>query len=73
MRGAISKSGGNTSLAEESRRRERISVSAMISLETIGFYSDVPGSQKYPPILGYFYPTRGDFIRFVGTRNPVIW
>jgi hypothetical protein len=50
-------------------RRERISVSAMISLETIGFYSDVPGSQKYPPILGYFYPTRGDFIGFVGNAE----
>ena len=38
-------------------RLERIPVSAMISLETIGFYSDAPGSQKYPPVLGYFYPT----------------
>jgi hypothetical protein len=50
-------------------RRERVSVSAMISLETIGFYSDAPGSQKYPPILGYFYPTRGDFIGFVGNAE----
>ncbi len=50
-------------------RRERVPVSAMISLETIGFYSDAPGSQKYPPILGYFYPTRGDFIGFVGNAE----
>lgn len=49
-------------------RHEGVSVSAMISLETIGFYSDVSGSQKYPPVLGLFYPSRGDFIGFVG--NP---
>jgi Zn-dependent M28 family amino/carboxypeptidase len=46
-----------------------VPVSAMISLETIGFYSDVPGSQKYPPVLGLFYPNRGDFIGFVGNRE----
>lgn len=39
---------------------------AMISLETIAFYSDEPGSQQYPPILGWLYPNRGDFIGFVG-------
>jgi hypothetical protein len=49
-------------------RQEGVSVAAMISLETIGFYSDAPGSQKYPPVLGFFYPSRGDFIGFVG--NP---
>lgn len=47
---------------------EKASVHAMISIETIGFYSDVPGSQKYPPGLGLFYPDRGNFIAFVG--NP---
>jgi hypothetical protein len=40
----------------------------MVSLETIGFYSDATGSQKYPPPLGFFYPSRGNFIGFVG--NP---
>jgi Zn-dependent M28 family amino/carboxypeptidase len=49
-------------------RRDEIAVSAMFSLETIGFYSDAPGSQKYPPPLGLFYPSRGNFIGFVG--NP---
>jgi Zn-dependent M28 family amino/carboxypeptidase len=49
-------------------RHDNVPVSAMISLETIGFYSDVSGSQKYPPVLGLFYPSRGDFIGFVG--NP---
>ena len=37
----------------------------MISLETIGYYSDVPGSQSYPPLFKRFYPDRGDFISFV--------
>jgi Zn-dependent M28 family amino/carboxypeptidase len=47
---------------------EHISVSAMISLETIGYYSDVVGSQKYPAMLSPLYPDRGNFIAFVG--NP---
>jgi Zn-dependent M28 family amino/carboxypeptidase len=51
-------------------RHENVQVSAMISLETIGFYSNAPGSQKYPPLLSLFYPNRGNFIGFVGTLNP---
>lgn len=50
-------------------RRDRVSVSAMISLETIGFYSDRIGSQKYPPILNLFYPNKGTFIAFVGNSG----
>jgi len=41
-------------------------ISAMISVETIGFYSDALESQKYPPVLSLFYPGRGNFIGFVG-------
>ena len=47
-------------------RESGVPVSAMISLETIGFYSDLPDSQKYPPILRLFYPGKGNFIAFVG-------
>lgn len=50
-------------------RSEHVAVAAMISLETIGFYSDVPGSQKYPVLLGLFYPDRGNFIGFVGNQE----
>jgi hypothetical protein len=50
-------------------RRDHIPVSAMISLEMLGFYSDAPGSQKYPPVLGLFYPSQGDFIGFVGNEE----
>ena len=41
-------------------------ISAMISLETIGYFSDAPNSQTYPsPGLGLFYPNVGNFIGFV--------
>jgi len=41
-------------------------ISAMISLETIGYFSDAPRSQTYPsPGLGVFYPRVGNFIGFV--------
>src|SRR5713101_4804508 len=41
-------------------------ISAMISLETIGYFSDAPNSQTYPsPGLGLFYPKIGNFIGFV--------
>lgn len=39
----------------------------MISLETLGCYSEEPGSQHYPlPLLGLVYPDRGNFVAFVG-------
>lgn len=50
------------------RCRERNDpIEAMISLETIGYYSSAAGSQTYPaPGLGLLYPRTGDFIAFVG-------
>ncbi|MGA1869730.1 MAG: M28 family peptidase [bacterium] len=47
-------------------RQNKEKIVAMFSLETIGYYSDTPGSQNYPFPLGYFYPTIGNFIAFVG-------
>lgn len=44
---------------------------AMLSLETIGFYSDAPRSQRYPFPVGLFYPSRGDFIAFVSRTRHV--
>ena len=47
-------------------------VIGMISLETLGCFTDEPGSQKYPPPLGLLYPTTGNFIAFVamtGSRD----
>lgn len=58
------------SLRYAKRARERGDrIVAMLSLETIGYYSDAEGSQKYPPPLGFFYPSRGNFIGFVGDRS----
>ena len=42
---------------------------AMFSLETIGYYSDRPGSQRYPFPLGFFYPSTGNFIAFVSNLS----
>ena len=45
-------------------------ITAMISLETIGYFSDAPGSQTYPaPGLGLFYPKVGNFIGFVANTH----
>ncbi len=48
-------------------RKER--VTAMLSLETLGYYSDEPGSQKYPPPFGLMFPNKGNFVSFVGLLN----
>lgn len=54
------------------RARERGErVAAMLSLETIGYYSDDPGSQNYPAPLGWLYPGTGNFIGFVGNLASV--
>lgn len=39
---------------------------AMLSLESLGYYRDEPGTQKYPPPFSLFYPDRGDFVSFIG-------
>jgi Zn-dependent M28 family amino/carboxypeptidase len=40
-------------------------VVAMLSLETLGYYSEEPGSQTYPAELGGGLPDRGNFIGMV--------
>jgi Zn-dependent M28 family amino/carboxypeptidase len=37
----------------------------MLSLETLGYYSDKANSQQYPPPLNLLYPNRGNFLGFV--------
>ena len=44
-------------------------VVAMLSLETIGYYSDEPASQNYPAPLGFFYSSKGNFVAFVGDTS----
>jgi hypothetical protein len=50
-------------------RQEKQNVVAMYSLETIGYYSDAEGSQRYPFPFAMLYPTRGNFIGFVGNTS----
>ena len=40
-------------------------VVGMLSLETMGYYSDAKGSQRYPAPLGVLFPDVGNFIAFV--------
>ena len=56
---------GSRVYARRCRERDE-NVVAMLSLETIGFYVDEPGSQKYPFPLSLFYPDTGNFVGFVG-------
>ncbi|MHC4348769.1 MAG: M28 family peptidase [Planctomycetota bacterium] len=56
---------GSRVYAKRCRQRGE-NITAMICLETIGYYSDEKGSQHYPPPLGLLYPSTGDFIAFVG-------
>ncbi|GBD32632.1 MAG: hypothetical protein KatS3mg081_2578 [Gemmatimonadales bacterium] len=53
--------------ARAAARKERLY--GMISVETIGYYSDEPGSQSYPPPFDLFYPDRGNFVAFVSNLD----
>lgn len=55
---------GSVVYAREARARGD-DIEIMLSLEMLGYYSSIPGSQRYPAPLGLFYPNRGDFIGFV--------
>jgi Zn-dependent M28 family amino/carboxypeptidase len=58
--------GGMGSYVYAKRCRERgEKIAAMLSLETIGYYSDEPGSQSYPIGFHPGYPNRGDYLGFV--------
>lgn len=59
---------GSVVYAKRSRAR-REDIVAMLSLETIGYFTDRPASQRYPFPFGLLYPTTGDFIAFVGDRS----
>lgn len=48
-------------------------VVGMISLETIGYYTDEEGSQQYPFPLSVVYPSVGNFIAFVGDDGSAPW
>ena len=41
-------------------------VAGMMALETLGYFSQEPGSQLFPPPFGLIYPDTGNFVAFVG-------
>jgi Zn-dependent M28 family amino/carboxypeptidase len=55
---------GSVVYAQRSKQRGE-DIRLMLSLETMGYYSDAPGSQRYPFPLSFFYPSTGNFIAFV--------
>ncbi len=56
---------GSVVYARRARGNDDVVV-GMLSLESLGYYSDEPGSQDYPPPLSWFYPDVASFIAFVG-------
>jgi Zn-dependent M28 family amino/carboxypeptidase len=59
---------GSLVYAKHCRKRGE-KIIAMLSLETIGYYSDQKGSQHYPFPFGLLYPSTGNFIGFVGNTS----
>jgi len=59
---------GSMVYAKAARERGE-DIRLMISLEMLGFYSDAPGSQSYPPLLRFFYPDRANFIAMVSNLS----
>lgn len=58
------------SLVYAKRCRERKEkITGMFALEMIGYYSDAKNSQSYPPGIGLFFPSTGDFVAFVADRK----
>lgn len=56
---------GSRHHARNSRERGD-DIVAMLSLETLGYYRDEPGTQHYPSPLNLLYPDTGNFVGFVG-------
>ncbi|MCG2741498.1 MAG: M28 family peptidase [Syntrophaceae bacterium] len=61
-----SESMGSFVYAREARNRQE-HISAMISLEMLGYYSDKEGGQSFPvPLMALMYPSTPNFIAVVG-------
>ncbi|UCG52337.1 MAG: M20/M25/M40 family metallo-hydrolase [Candidatus Latescibacterota bacterium] len=59
---------GSRRYAKRCRERGE-NIVAMLSLETIGYYSSEKGSQHYPFPFSFFYPNTADFIGVVGNLS----
>lgn len=58
---------GSQIYARRCRQRNE-NIVGMLAIESLGYYSDDRGSQKYPPPLNFIYPSEGNFIGFVGNH-----
>jgi Zn-dependent M28 family amino/carboxypeptidase len=56
---------GSSVHARQARRRGE-DILAMFSLETMGYYSNARGTQRYPFPFGLAYPSTGNFLAVVG-------
>jgi len=56
---------GSLVYAEQAHKLNE-NIVAAISIETIGMYSDAEGSQRYPAGFKSLYPSKGNFIAFIG-------
>lgn len=47
-------------------KKNKENIWGAVVLECLGYYSAKPFSQKYPPLFGFFYPNKANFIGVVG-------
>jgi Zn-dependent M28 family amino/carboxypeptidase len=57
---------GSLVYAKETKTHPKQKIVGMFSLETLGYYADLPNTQKYPTPLNLLYPSTGNFLGFVG-------
>ncbi len=48
-------------------------IRGMLSLETLGWFKDEPGSQRYPKPFNWIYPDVGNFVAIVGMPGSRAW
>lgn len=53
----------------QAAKQKQENIVAMLSIESIGYYSDKPHSQYYPFPFSFFYPHTANFIGFVGNLS----
>jgi len=63
---------GSRVYAKRSRQKGE-NIILMMSLETIGYYTDESQSQRYPPPLNLIYPSTGNFIAIVSNTQNGSW
>lgn len=56
-----------SAIHSKSLKEKNIKIRFMISVEMIGYFSDLPNSQDFPiSLMGLLYPTTGNFITVIG-------